>query len=45
MNNIAPDWTRILRYRKREELICGVARFRMPYIGYARTILSKIVGM
>ncbi len=29
----------------REEWIGGVAYFRVPYIGYVRTILSKIVGM
>ncbi|MEA1965854.1 MAG: S26 family signal peptidase [Euryarchaeota archaeon] len=28
----------------REEWIDGVACFRVPYIGYVRTILSKIVG-
>ncbi len=29
----------------REEWVIGVACFRVPYIGYVRIILSKIVGM
>ena len=29
----------------RDEWVIGVARFRVPYRGYVRTILSKIIGM
>ncbi len=29
----------------REEWVIGVARYRIPYVGYVRIILSKIVGM
>jgi signal peptidase len=44
-NNYVIDQYSLCTEPIRDEWVIGVACFRVPYVGYVRTILSKIAGM